>query len=68
MALLGTERRLAREQVRAEQGRRHPRGRAAGGVRGRRKRKAAAWDRLGSVSGWKGVRGAGGVGPDWVKA
>ena len=50
LALLSTERRHARGQVRAEQGRHHPRGRAAGGVRGKEEEESCsvgpAWQRL----------------------
>jgi len=50
LALLGTERRHAHGQVRAEQGRRHPRGQAAGGVRGKEEGESCsvgpAWQRL----------------------
>ena len=50
LALVGTERRHARGQVREEQGRRHPRGRAAGGVRGKEEEESCsvgpAWQRL----------------------
>ena len=50
LALLGTERRHARGQVRAEQGRRHPRGQAVGGVRGKKEGESCsvgpAWQRL----------------------
>jgi len=50
LALLGTERRHARGQVRAEQGWCHSRGRVAGGVRGKEEGQSCnvgpAWQRL----------------------
>ena len=72
LALHCTEQRHARGQVRAEQGRRHSRGRAAGGVRGKEEGESysvgPAWQRLrvdGSEGRWWCWAGLGQGAAEW---